>query len=1768
MEIEWSASGAQISLETVEDVDVVKTSQDASELNPIHKHKAYLDDVCSQFFERISRLVDKGGVKESVKYTGTTSEILQHFHLARTRTEVFEGREDIISRVQAYLENDSRVPLTVFGKSGCGKTSLMAKVVQNCCQKVWIGKGEKPYVIMVRFLGTTPQTSNLYQLLDSLCSQLSVLCGKKWEVPEKFKDMVGQLYDLLALAATKRTIVLMLDSIDQLMPAYNAYKMKWLPDQLPTNVRVIVSTIAEGYPILNSMKERYQAKGGQFFEVEQLGDALGLTVIKRWLDLKNRTITAQQEEVVKHALKKCSLPLYARIAYDHIRKWKSYDMPSLDVLEVTAKGAINQLFEAMETKFGKPIVQHSLSYLTASRHGLSEVELEHLMSLDDKLLNQVYKFWRPPVRRIPPLLWTRVRAEVSSYIVERSADDILVLSWYHRQFIEATKEKYLKDIHFSNMIHSNMVDYFIGRWGGGKAKPFEYTEHQKKRFNLTDIHSEADRKVPLQPYIITSNKGSQKELRINKRKLFELPFHLYKCKQFDALKQEIFFNFEWLYATLKGSSAMTILDEFEVFMKADKQMKKDGNMKTLLANLTLIQPYISKIPESLPYELVGRLSKYISQSPLMKFLVRQCDTVGVQYCPIVPLLTSFESADLGLRQNINYRAAESWHEGGTLTCTKDFKTMYILDYDDMGMGRIKSWDIESGEVIHEIPIVKQEQDVSKAAVYFQMALDYKGERMIAFYRGMFSGLHKERYYGNGMADIIRLSDGMVEHTISEFLHKEEFTNPVIYQTPNWIALKFGPKSPMFNLSDYKQKIDLTRAHMLSPDEEHLVISHGTKVVIREFESKRDCGEFDHLGSVLGAMIASDKSFALTAGPDLGEVKVFDLTKKSLNPDKQYGFLIKAKHTITLPNAEREKLVKMMQSCVGNTEKTEMRVQFIVSHDSDFAICIYQNMELWAAYLYYIFQGRRLGAFIGQIGSYQKRHAPYPQFSNDSQHVVMVTAKGVEIFASASGEKVNEYAMDQPVLDFFVSKVSDQFALMTGKDVAILGVGKADEDTKGMIKKGKKKQLKDVTDLVFLPRESASEKNVQNEYIITQRHTETLIQEVEGAAHLLDPDPLASARSKRRFAMDTRYTPDGLKVIQLHTKVQVVDTQLEEIKYTPKAGETITRTVIGQDGQASNVTIEIPTGVSRSEVLEMQTSDRIVNEHNKIKFRLTANNPTRIMSVPSQITVYSAADAKMKKLQRFTVYLEGIVEVSNKYMVTHKKKSAGEYINMYDLETGRLLATHEAQAGFGIARILPSESMLITVDQDLLLRMFEAPNFTSCEVRIQGPETSDKEYSVRDVICAKSSTPIPESLIIFFKTLGAQSEFCYNFIDLLSEKVSRSVLKQQLDDVSKDGTLGIDPHLDIFDLSSGTLKARVPYTNRSAKMRLHVRLSDNKKHVVFVDKYDDTLHLVAMDSDSFIPLASVFTHAPWMDFFSGLSLRVQGRVIMIKAGQGDNVIFLRIMDEGDKKLHQYMGEAERALSLVPDSPGIDSLIQQKNETASIRRLLHMEKINRNAMNPIKTMTDEYYLKKFRFRRETVKVITDMVRPYIETITREGPPAELQVLIALAFYATGDAEKINITDTQKFSEDTIHTAVKAVSEALLKEKYIHLSFPLTRADVQKIFDGFSAIANFPRVCGIVDAIQTKLNSTTGYNTDKYMNSAGWHSINSMVTCDASMNFTDVSAFWMGWIADGTIFKDSRLNALMDDAADKYQCVLLGDSAYPCLRYMMPPITNRKY
>ena len=193
----------------------------------------------------------------------------------------------------------------------------------------------------------------------------------------------------------------------------------------------------------------------------------------------------------------------------------------------------------MEKTHGHIFVSHALSYLTASKNGLSDVELEDVLSVDDVVLNDVFQHWLPPIRRVPPLLLPRLLDELSCYIMQREANGTIVYYWYHRQFIFVARDRYLADIGHRLYIHTSLAHYFLGTWGGGKCKPFTYSPTQMALMSsIHDKNDLADRKVPLQPLIV----GTDSVVVYNLRKLSELPYHLLESRQYLVLKQEVWYG--------------------------------------------------------------------------------------------------------------------------------------------------------------------------------------------------------------------------------------------------------------------------------------------------------------------------------------------------------------------------------------------------------------------------------------------------------------------------------------------------------------------------------------------------------------------------------------------------------------------------------------------------------------------------------------------------------------------------------------------------------------------------------------------------------------------------------------------------------------------------------------------------------------------------------------------------------------------------------------------------------------------------------------------------------------------------------------------------------------------------------------------------------------------------------------------------------------------------------------------------------------------------
>ena len=135
-------------------------------------------------------------------------------------------------------------------------------------------------------------------------------------------------------------------------------------------------------------------------------EAKGL--LTKWLsdDSIKRKLTGSQWKLIETVLSRTNsiYPLHIKVLFDIVSKWTSYErVLDEDAFRgcVTIKETIKYLFKRYETLYGKVLFSHCIFYLTLFEYnGISEGELEDILSIDDPVLTECFQYHHPPVRTI------------------------------------------------------------------------------------------------------------------------------------------------------------------------------------------------------------------------------------------------------------------------------------------------------------------------------------------------------------------------------------------------------------------------------------------------------------------------------------------------------------------------------------------------------------------------------------------------------------------------------------------------------------------------------------------------------------------------------------------------------------------------------------------------------------------------------------------------------------------------------------------------------------------------------------------------------------------------------------------------------------------------------------------------------------------------------------------------------------------------------------------------------------------------------------------------------------------------------------------------------------------------------------------------------------------------------------------------------------------------------------------------------------------------
>ncbi|XP_050498287.1 putative nuclease HARBI1 [Diabrotica virgifera virgifera] len=203
-------------------------------------------------------------------------------------------------------------------------------------------------------------------------------------------------------------------------------------------------------------------------------------------------------------------------------------------------------------------------------------------------------------------------------------------------------------------------------------------------------------------------------------------------------------------------------------------------------------------------------------------------------------------------------------------------------------------------------------------------------------------------------------------------------------------------------------------------------------------------------------------------------------------------------------------------------------------------------------------------------------------------------------------------------------------------------------------------------------------------------------------------------------------------------------------------------------------------------------------------------------------------------------------------------------------------------------------------------------------------------------------------------------------------------------------------------------------------------------------------------------------------------------------------------------------------------------------------------------------------RFRFPKNTVRQLVKELGPVLHHVNLmyHELDATAQVLITLRFYATGSFY-IVMGDFGGIHKTTAGRIIKRVTDAIVSLRPQYVKFPNIE-DIDNVQLSFYRFARFPKVIGAIDCTHIPIKSPGGNNAEFFRNRKGFFSLNVQVVCDANNYIMDVVCRWPGSCHDSHIFNNSSLKTRFENGEfmDK---VLLGDSGYPVLNYLMTPLQN---
>ncbi|NUQ65476.1 MAG: DUF4062 domain-containing protein, partial [Pirellulales bacterium] len=402
-------------------------------------------------------------------------EAAYHEAFVESRLRVYVGREQIQHDLTEFADGGATAPCLVTGPSGSGKSAAMARFVRGYADS-------RPDVLVIsHFVGASPGSTGLRQMLRRFCLILQQRFGPADEVPQDVNGLVGRFRQSLEGGPPDFRIVLVIDALNQLDEADNAHSLYWLPWQFPPQVKVIVSCIDDTTEGQDSTEPVLKALGVRPHEAIRIGPLTAderFEIVSQVPSMSAKKLSPKQIGLLL-SNPATQTPLFLLVALEELRGFGSFEQLEARIRTFPHEGdtvtaIFGQVIERLREDFDPDIVRRVLGPLACTRDGLSPREL--LEVVEGIGVGESSSDIFPILRQVRPYL--QYRGEL--------------VDFFHRGLYKAVRQHYLPDEESARSWHVELARYFRSRlnppgmdaWSGRYTRSLSELPYHQTRGGL------------------------------------------------------------------------------------------------------------------------------------------------------------------------------------------------------------------------------------------------------------------------------------------------------------------------------------------------------------------------------------------------------------------------------------------------------------------------------------------------------------------------------------------------------------------------------------------------------------------------------------------------------------------------------------------------------------------------------------------------------------------------------------------------------------------------------------------------------------------------------------------------------------------------------------------------------------------------------------------------------------------------------------------------------------------------------------------------------------------------------------------------------------------------------------------------------------------------------------------------------------------------------------------------------------------------------------